>query len=251
MSYSATADGTGSTVEAPEVMADGDKIGTVSYVASNGGTVDSDGGTATVEHGFGTLTMETSGAGSTVDVDYSMDEGAITASPEASITLHAGGAGSTLSPSGSDLGAVDLDVLSITIDSLATMETDSMTLEVDDDLGAMTFDVAAYGVYDGDLDVDVADGGSVIITLSVSYNAEADVANIDVAGGSDTVIGIRTLTVNMADYDAAVTVDASSANLIDDGRSFPVGDSEGKASDVKFSTGNATCRRQCQHCKRF
>ena len=245
VSYSATADGTGSTVEAPEVMADGDKIGTVSYVASNGGTVDSDGGTATVEHGFGTLTMETSGAGSTVDVDYSMDEGAITASPEASITLHAGGAGSTLSPSGSDLGAVDLDVLSITIDSLATMETDSMTIEVDDDLGAMTFDVAANGVYDGDLDVDVAESmSSLTITLGdeADFAAEADVVNIDVAGGSDTVIGISTLTVNMADYDAAVTVDTSSANLIVVGGQeyFQVGDSEGEASDVKFSTGSVT-----------
>ena len=245
VSYSATADGTGSTVEAPEVMADGDKIGTVSYVASNGGTVDSDGGTATVEHGFGTLTMETSGAGSTVDVDYSMDEGAITASPEASITLHAGGAGSTLSPSGSDLGAVDLDVLSITIDSLATMETDSMTIEVDDDLGAMTFDVAANGVYDGDLDVDVAESmSSLTITLGdeADFAAEADVVNIDVAGGSDTVIGISTLTVNMADYDAAVTVDTTNANLIVVGGQeyFQVGDSEGEASDVKFSTGSVT-----------
>ena len=245
VSYSATADGTGSTVEAPEVMADGDKIGTVSYVASNGGTVDSDAGTATVEHGFGTLTMETSGAGSTVDVDYSMDEGAITASPEASITLHAGGAGSTLSPSGSDLGAVDLDVLSITIDSLATMETDSMTIEVDDDLGAMTFDVAANGVYDGDLDVDVAESmSSLTITLGdeADFAAEADVVNIDVAGGSDTVIGISTLTVNMADYDAAVTVDTTNANLIVVGGQeyFQVGDSEGEASDVKFSTGSVT-----------
>ena len=138
MSYSATADGTGSTVEVPEVMADGDKIGTVSYVASNGGTVDSDGGTATVEHGFGTLTMETSGAGSTVDVDYSMDREQLLhrqkrASRSTPVALD------RPSPSGSDLGAVDLDVLSITIDSLATMETDSMTIEVDDDLGAMSF----------------------------------------------------------------------------------------------------------------
>ncbi len=64
------------------------------YTASNGGTVDTD-GTEVVTYGFDSITLETSGAGSTLDVDLQQDEGGITASPEASITLDAEGTGST------------------------------------------------------------------------------------------------------------------------------------------------------------
>ena len=240
-----SADGTGSTVEAPGLHADGDNIGTIRYTASNGGTVDTD-GTEVVTYGFDSITLETSGAGSTLDVDLQQDEGGITASPEASITLDAEGAGSTLSAVGTDLGAVDLDVLSLTVGALATLEADSMTIEVDDDLGTMTLDIAANGTYDGNLDVDVAESmGTLNITLGdeANFAAEADVINIDVAGGSDTVVGITTLNVDLADMDTATVVDTTSANLVViSTEHVQVGDSEGEASDIKFFNGSVTLR---------
>ena len=246
-----SADGTGSVLEAPELFADGDNVGTISYTASNGATVDSDGGTAAANYGFDSLAFKTSGANSTLDVDLSQDEGGITASPEATITWEAQGSGSTLSAAGSDLGAVDLDSLTITAGELATVEADSSTIEVDDDLGTMAFTVSSNGAYDGNLDVDVA---GVMTRLDIvlgdesQFAAEADVLTIDVAGGSDTVVGISTLNIDIADMDGDVEVDTTSGDLlIISTEHVQVGDSEGEASDIKYYSGSVTLRGDDEH----
>ena len=251
VSMTLSADGVGSVLEAPELFADGDNVQTISYTASNGATLDSDGGTAAANYGFDSLTFATSGANSTLDVDLSQDEGGITASPEATITWDAQGSGSVLSSAGSDLGAVDLDSLTITAGELATLEADTSTIEVDDDLGTMAFTVANNGTFDGDIDVDVA---GVMTRLDVTlgdesaFAAEADVLLIDVAGGSDTVVGISALNLDIADMDGDVEVDTTSADLLIISTEYvQVGDSEGEASAIKYYSGSVTLRGDDEH----
>ena len=251
VSMTLSADGTGSVLEAPELFADGDNVATIKYSATNGATVDSDAGTAAANYGFDSLTFETSGANSSLDVDLSQDEGGITASPEASITWDAEGSGSVLSAAGSDLGAVDLDSLTITVGELATLEADTSTIEVDDDLGTMAFTVANNGTFDGDIDVDVAGVMSRLdVTLGdeSAFAAEADVLLIDVAGGSDTVVGISTLNIDIADMDGDVEVDTTSADLLNISTQYvQVGDSEGEASAIKYYSGSVILRGDDEH----
>jgi hypothetical protein len=246
ISMTLSADGEGSVLEAPELFADGDNIGTISYTASNGATLDSDAGTAAANYGFDSLTFATSGANSTLDVDLSQDEGGITASPEATITWEAQGSGSVLSAVGSDLGAVDLDSLTITAGELATLEADSSTIEVDDDLGTMAFTIGNNGTYDGNLDVDVA---GIMTTLNITmgdestFAAEADVVTLDIAGGDAEAVAIKTLNVDLADMDTATEIDTTSADLIVFAHEIlQVGDADGEASAITFYQGSVTLR---------
>ena len=73
---------------------------------------------------------------------------------------------------------------------------------------------------------------------------EADFIEIQVSGGSDTVIGISTLNITLGDMEAAIDIDTTDAtgDLILSGAQelVIVGDSEGAASDVKFYSGSVT-----------
>ncbi|MDA0891429.1 MAG: DUF4214 domain-containing protein [Proteobacteria bacterium] len=246
VSMTLSADGAGSVLEAPTVFADGDNIGSVSYSALNGATLDShdeEDADTIVNWGFDSLALTTSGA-ATLEAELVMDEGAITASPEATITIEAG-AGSTMDLDNTDLGAVDLDTYSLHIGSLATVSfnTTQSDVEVDDDIGAMVFDFDANSTFEGNLDIEAAGvATSLSITMGAGsvFAAEADLISIDVDGGSDSEVGIQTLTLTL-DTEADTTVNTTSTDLviINGLEHVEVGDSEGEgASDVKFYQGS-------------
>ena len=80
------------------------------------------------------------------------------------------------------------------------------------------------------------------------FAAEADVLLVDVAGGSDTVVGISTLNIDIADMDGDVEVDTTSADLlIISTEHVQVGDSEGEASAIKYYSGSVTLRGDDEH----
>jgi hypothetical protein len=247
VSLTVTATGENSVVEAGAVFADGDNIGTVNYTASNGGTIDNGGAGAAmpVNYGFDSLTLATSGAASTLEAEQIMDEGAITASPEATITIEADGAGSTIDLEESNFGAVDLDTLTVHVGSLATLSADETDVEVDDDVGVIDIDLDSNSTFEGVLDIEAA---GIATELSITMGDESEFAEagdsivVDIAGGSDSEVGIKTLTLHLA-TEADTTVDTTSSDLIsiNSVSHVEVGDSEGAAnSDIDFYQGSVT-----------
>ena len=152
-----SADGVGTTLEAPTIFADGDNLGAVAISATNGATLDShDGDEANqiLNWGYDSLALTTSGA-STLEAELVQDEGGITASAEATISIEAG-AGSTMDLDDTDLGAVDLDSFTLDIGAAATVAFTESDIEVDEAIGAIDIDVASTGTFEGHLDIEAA-----------------------------------------------------------------------------------------------
>jgi len=249
VSFTVSADGTGTTVESGMLFADGDEVGIATFSASNGATIDSDSGPEIVNWGFGALTLETAGADSTLEVEFIQDEGGITVSEESTITIDAQGSGAVMDLEESNFGAVDLDNLTVSVGSLASLTADETDVEVDDDIGTIDIDISSNGTFEGVLDIEAA--GIVSGKLDVTIGDEGDFAEagdqivVDIAGGSDTEVGIKELVLDIADMDVDTTVDTTSTNLlvVNTNTHIEVGDSESAAaSDIKFYQGTITLR---------
>ena len=243
-SFTVTADGENSVVEAPTLFADGDEVGTITYTASNGGVVDTDSDETEMNYGYESLVLSATGTASSITTELSQDEGGITASAESTISMTVSGT-STIALGESDVGAVDLDTLTLNVGSLSTFESTEADIEVDDDIGTIDIDFADNSVYEAVVDIEAA---GIATALDIKMGAETafggagDVVTVDIAGGSDSEVGIKTLTVDI-DSETDVTVDTTSTNLIvvNSTTHVEVGDSEAAAnSDIDFYQGSVT-----------
>jgi len=178
----------------------------VSFSATDEGTVDLETSayTSNLDYGFNTLTLETSGTGSTIAADgLTQDAESLAAANEASIYIDASGASSTLNLDDSSLGGVLLDVVSINVGGYATlsMAGDGADVGTDEGISDEVSDIVATGDI-GALSIVVAENGT--------FNFDdPDLAN-------DTTDAVDTLTIGATGF-TSFTYDIGDSEAIDDG----------------------------------
>ena len=100
-----------------------------------------------MNYGYESLVLSATGTGSSITTELSQDEGGITASAESTISMTVSGT-STIALGESDVGAVDLDTLTLNVGSLSTFESTEADIEVDDDIGTIDIDFAANSTFE-------------------------------------------------------------------------------------------------------
>lgn len=247
-SFIVSADGAGTTNKVGQLGANDLEVGTLSFSATDEGTVDLETSayTRTMDYGFNTLTLETSGTGSTIAADQlTQDSGSLAAANEASIYIDASGASSTLNLDDSSLGGVLLDVVDINVGAYATLSmagdgadvgtNEGISDEVSDivatgDIGSLSIVVAENGTFNFD-DPDLAnDTTDAVDTLRIAaenigtftYNigdSEAIDSSLllDIEGDSAETgaePSIQTINITMADMGDETDFNADSEDLL-------------------------------------
>jgi len=201
-SFIVSADGAGTNNTVGQLHAEDLEVGTVSFSATDEGTIDLETSayTSNLDYGFNTLTLETSGTGSTIAADgLTQDSESLAAADEASIYIDASGASSTVNLDDSTLGGVLLDVVDINVGAYATlsMAGDGADVGTDEGISDEVSSITATGDI-GSLSIVVEENGT--------FNFDdPDLAN-DTTDAVDTLTiaaeNIGTFTYNIGDSEA-------------------------------------------------
>lgn len=208
--YSVSATGSGSTVAAGQLSGNDLTVTTMSLTAADGGSIDMEAATDdTIDYLPKSMTISTSGTGSSfVGAGFTYDAGALAAT-ESSISIDAEGASSSIMLDGGVLGGVEVDLISIDVGSYATLDfagdgADTNTNEVSDTLSAIT----ATG-HVGELAVNLDD----YATLDLNNEAGAEST-----GDTTTITGTYFTTVDI-DFGSNVTHEGDALFIADSGES--------------------------------
>jgi Ca2+-binding RTX toxin-like protein len=219
VSASITADGAGSSVTMEgDIVANSADITTLTFAASNGGTIEGNDAETFDFAEIGTWTMETSDTGSSFTM-----EGIATGNADIeNIVIDAQGAASTI-----DIGAgefeADIDSLAITAGSYATLNAVG-GLAFEDEVGmeSFSFNVAANGIVDttsagseanDGIIVQSASWASMEIGIGASATIEEDMLTL-VSTGEEGLI--TDLDLDIAGGTSAVIVDLNAVDPTDD-----------------------------------
>ena len=266
--YSATATGSGSTMEVGQLSGNDLTVTSMTLSASDGATLtlveeaDTDG---VIDYAPKSLTMSTSGVGSTFTATLmAQDAGSLAATTESSISIDAEGASSVMDLNGAVLGGVEVDLISIDVGSYATLDiagnlVDNTDNAVSDALSSITatghvgelaINLDAYATLDlnneasSEATGDTHDiTGTYFTTVDIDWadnvTHEGDALFIATSEESDAEIMIENLQLNVKESGStAVIITTADGDLLTVGGVSLVHVKDDEAAEGSFYAGS-------------